>query len=144
MFVHTCVHMFVIFHMCVTKMHMTLLWAFSWYWDWALYRVSFNSILSLCFWTALAYIFASDTDPSQPVNPNVKRRFHAQQKRQFWEKKPFQFLYRCCLAPRGYAQIWLPSIAPRAHLNQGQSLWLWQKKEAGGFTVISGCHTYVV
>ena len=31
-----CVHTFVVFHTCITKMHMTLLWAFSSYWDWAL------------------------------------------------------------------------------------------------------------
>ena len=44
MFVHTCVHMFVIFHMCITKMHMTLLWVFSSHWDWAL--IASHSTLS--------------------------------------------------------------------------------------------------
>ena len=39
-------HAFVIFHTCITKMHMTLLWVFSSYWDWVL--IASHSTLYTC------------------------------------------------------------------------------------------------
>ena len=42
--------MFVIFHMCITKMHMTLLWAFSSHWDWVLIasHSTFSTAETMC------------------------------------------------------------------------------------------------
>ena len=64
--------MFVIFHMCVTKVHMTLLWAFSSYWDWVL--IASHSTLphaKLPLNSTLAFNWMSShlfSNPSCPLN----------------------------------------------------------------------------
>ena len=45
--------MFMVFHTCITKMHMTLLWAFSSHWDWAFIASHSTLSFNTCYCSSL-------------------------------------------------------------------------------------------
>ena len=97
-----CVHTFVVFHTCITKMHMTLLWVFSSHWDWVLFvshstptfkqcirniKTSQNNVLMVCFFSIFFSTYFASSAPSPmmlPPSPNP----HLQTTYQEHQSKP--------------------------------------------------------